>query len=424
MRLSKISKLIMAGVAVCMMAACSSDDSSEPDNGKKPDDRNANGMFDPVQAFEVSRSQASMLEHQCDLSLKMLNALSAENPGENICISPTSIQICLGMLADGMSGESLTNTLAAYGAKDLDEFDQFNRRLLEQLPGLNPNGVEFNSHQGFWGNNRYEFNPAYLRAIESRYDAKTSLMDFNTNDACEEINSWIEGNTNGLIKKFLSAEDVNPSTNFVLANVIYFNGKWTYAFDKKKNSERVFHNQDGCNAKVTMMSMDGYAMYHGGENCQVVALPYGNGSYEMDVILPSQGVDLSAFAALLDGDKLSAMLGAMSKQAVSLTLPKFDTEYKTLIDNALAKCGIVLKPEDMREGISKSAAAMLVQHGTRLVVDENGTEAAAATAAISLGSSGFDAQKAVNMTVDRPFIYIVRETSSGAILFLAQTAGF
>ena len=234
-----------------------------------------------------------------------------------------------------------------------------------------------------------------------------------------DINSWCDDNTKGCIPTLLE-EPLDPSTSLVLINALYFKGIWAKKFDKKQTRENVFTNMDNSVSKVEMMHQTDSFNVWTGKKMDMVELPYGNDSFCMEVYLPHRGEDLENCIRSLSQDTFFEIRDKKSKQKVHLGLPRMELRYDTSIKKPLMNMGMTnaFGQADF-SGISDGAIKISdIQHITYIKVDEDGTEAAAVTAAYFVNSAG--PEQLVEFFVDRPFAYIIKEKSTGMILFMGR----
>jgi serine protease inhibitor len=238
--------------------------------------------------------------------------------------------------------------------------------------------------------------------------------------APDNVNAWVSNVTQGLITSILPAGDYSHDVA-IIANALYFKGPWTTAFDVSQTASQAFTRSDGSQVSVPIMHQMGLYPYLQGANFQAVSLPYGSGRMSMLIILPAQGVSISDFVASLSLVDLDTWTGTLANQGGSIGLPRFSTTYDaqgmTGVLATLGMGGAICPSQANFSGLSSLLSCVSdVRHETVVEVDESGTTAAAATvitvATLALPTSSF------TMTMDRPFLYAIRDELSGEILFL------
>jgi serpin B len=263
--------------------------------------------------------------------------------------------------------------------------------------------------------------PAYLDALAARFGTGVRLVDYKAapEAARAAINSWVSDQTEQRIKELLAKGTVNEQTRLALVNAVYLKAAWQAPFAKEATSAAPFRRLDGSTVQVPMMSMGEQLPYAAGSGWRAVELPYVGGKLAMLVIVPD---DLAAFESKLDASMLDTITGSLADRQVILGLPRFSTESSLSLSDTLATMGMPSAFTDRADfsGITtdESLAISAVIHQANIDVDENGTTAAAATAVMMAGSAMPVDQ--VTLTVDRPFVFALRDLDTGAVLFLGR----
>jgi serine protease inhibitor len=245
-------------------------------------------------------------------------------------------------------------------------------------------------------------------------------LNFDDPAAADIINAWVKENTNGKITEIVDAP-IDPLTVMFLINAIYFKGTWTYQFDEDETKDDWFRLPDGTKKPCKMMEQRGFYKYFESEDFQAVDLPYGDGDFSMTIFLPYWNINIDSLIAKFDQENLNYWLSCFSSDSGDIYIPKFTLEYELKLNEALKALGM---------GIAFTSAADFskmyenvtvwidqVKHKTFVEVNEEGTEAAAATVVeitYGPGPPGFW------MRVDHPFIFVIRENKSQTILFMGK----
>ncbi len=374
---------------------------------------------------ELSSAEAKIVEADNSFGLKLFKEINTEMADSNVFISPLSISMALGMTYNGAreSTEEAMRTTLEFGDLSRVEINESYKSLIELLRGIDSD-VEFNIANSIWYRDDFTFEQDFFERCRDYFDARVSGLDFSQSEAVKDtINSWVEENTNGRIKDIL--EFVSPDAVMFLVNAIYFNGIWTYQFDEEDTKEESFHLPGGGTKDCNMMEIRSLFKYFEDSLLQAIDIPYGNGNYSMTVILPGYGKNIDELIAGLTQEKWDEWMNNFSEDSVNLFLPKLKLEYKT--DSILKK---VLT--DMGMGIAFTGAADFtgmyspggifigkIIHKTFLEVDEEGTEAAAATV-VAMESGPGPGTYYPTIYVDRPYIFAIRENHSGTILFIGK----
>ncbi len=362
-----------------------------------------------------------------DFSLELFKTIAAEEPGENIFVSPASISLALAMTLNGAKGETAEKMAAVLGMQDmtLEEVNDAYFSLLKLLTQNDP-GVELSIANSLWSRKGVDFFDDFLDRTRQYYDAEVTSLDFNLPDAADIINSWVEEHTNGKITDLISPP-VNPMTVMFLINAIYFNADWQKPFDPDRTHPVPFYLADGGVIEHQVMFAGGSFPYLKREGFQAVGLPYGKeGRTSMYVFLPDESHSLDGFVSGLTTAGWDEWLSALRPAEGTLGLPRFTVEYETELLDTLTKMGMGIAFDGQRADFSgmrptpPSLYISNVKHKAFVQVDEEGTEAAAATSVgIRVTSINIDA---FSMTVDRPFFYAIVDNETGTILFMGSIA--
>jgi serpin B len=361
-------------------------------------------------------------------AIDLYHALPAQN---NLFFSPFSISQALAMTYTGARGhteQQMAKTLHFTLPQDRLH-PAFNALDLALRPsGATPAEGQFqlNIANSLWGQTGYAFQPAFLDLLAENYGAGLRLTDYKTapEPARQAINQWVSDQTKDKIKDLIPAGAITPDTRLVLANAIYFYAKWLYPFDGSLTRPGNFNLLDGTTVSVPMMSLGHIAglRYATGSGFQAVELPYAGEKMALTLIVPDAG-RLAEVRAALTASQLEAVWSSLETKQVQLTLPKFKYESSFSLGQTLSDLG-------MPDALTPNVADFSGMDGTRdlvisdilhkavVAVDEDGTEAAAATAVI-VGVTSLPVID-VQLTVDRPFIFVIRDTQTGTVLFMGQ----
>jgi serpin B len=382
---------------------------------------------------------AELVDGNTTFALDLYGTLRQGSDG-NLLVSPYSISQALAMTYAGAGGETVTqmaNTLhftldqsALPGA-----FQALNGSLVARgTAAADPERGEparaLNIANGLWGEQTFPFNPEFSAQLAAYYGAGLQTADFLNNPvgARKEINGWIAQQTEHRIQDILPDGAITPETRLVLANAIYFYGGWAHTFDASATADGDFFLLDGASTRVPFMSQQESFSYAAGDGFQAIELPYAGSQLAFTVILPDAG-QFAAIEDRLDSTMLDAAIGQMADRLVVLYLPKFEFEYAASLVDPLAALGMhdAFDPNvaDFSGMLGGPAAEPLVisdvLHKAFISVDEEGTEAAAATAVIMAPGAGAPPEEEpLEVRIDRPFLFAIRDPQTGAILFLGR----
>jgi serpin B len=349
----------------------------------------------------------------------------------NLFYSPYSISLALAMTYAGARGETerqMADTLhfmlsqdclhPAFNALDLEL-----ARRGEGAKGKDAEGFRLHIVNAIWGQDGYRFLPEFLDLLAENYGAGLRLLNFAK--APEEsrvtINDWGSDQTEDRIKDLIPRGIIDTLTRLVLTNAIYFNAAWSHPFQERLTDDGTFHLLDGGEITVPMMQQTESFGYAEGEGHQAVELPYDGHELSMVILLPEAG-QFEAFEGSLDAEQVDAILNDLAPTQVDLTMPKFEFESDFSLAEVLAALGM---PDAFSmaadfSGMDGSHELFIrdVVHKAFVSVDEAGTEAAAATAVVVAEKAA--PQLPVEVTVDRPFVFLIRDIETGTILFVGR----
>lgn len=348
------------------------------------------------------------------LGLNLLATLTAGGTS-NVSISPTSVALVLQILYNGAEGSAQTamaQTLQL-GTLTVDEVNTDNAALQAALDGL-ASEDQLTIANSLWAHGgSSDFEPDFVQLNETYYGATVGNLDGPAGTVEGDPDTWVSTATDGLITSILPApiQDVV----FMVANAIYFKGAWTSPFNPDQTTSAPFTLADGSQVTCSLMNQTSNWAYYKGSSFQSVSLPYGKGRASMLILLPDPGVSLATLLASLSAADLDTVVGQQVVMAGQLALPRFNTSFDASLVPALTTLGMGAAFGGDFSGIGPNATLNAVLHATVVEVDEQGTIAAGAT---SGGQITAVEQPEFTMTVDRPFLYAIRDGQTGALLFV------
>lgn len=382
---------------------------------------------DASEPRQLNMSERSLVNSDNSFGFKLFKDIIKEENGKNVFISPLSVSMALGMTYNGANGktkEEMQNTLELSGLT-LQEINESYKNLIELLTDLDPK-VKFQIANSIWYREVLPIEDEFLDINQKYFDAEVSGLDFSAPDASVRINKWVSEKTNGKIEKIVD-DVIEPLTMMFLINAIYFKGTWTYEFDKSKTQEDVFTLPDGSMKSCQMMMKEREFQYFENEQFQAIDLPYGDGDFRMTVFLPREEKSVDSLIAELNQENWNRWINSFSQQKVNLQIPKFTLQYEIKLNEVLKSLGMELAfvPElaDFteiyeEEKVNANLYISKVKHKTFVEVNEEGTEAAAATSVeVGITSVG---PTSILMRIDHPFMFAIRENHSETILFIGK----
>jgi len=349
----------------------------------------------------------------------------------NLFYSPYSISLALAMTYAGARGETaqqMADTLHFILSQDrlhpaFNGLDLELARRSEGPPGQEGEGFQLHIANSLWGQIGYVFLSEYLDALAENYGAGLRLLDFA--NAPEEsrvtINDWVSEQTEDRIKDLIPKGLIDTMTRLVLTNAIYFNAAWSHPFEERLTRDGAFHLLDGSEVTLPMMQQTEFFGYAEGEGYQAVELPYDGHELSMVILLPETG-GVEAFEGSLDAERVDAIVKGLAHRRVALTVPRFEFESSFSLKNTLAAMGMPVAFSGSADlsGMTGNRDLFIAEviHKAFVSVDEAGTEAAAATAVIV--PSAAMPEEPVEVTADRPFVFLIRDIETGTILFVGR----
>lgn len=378
-------------------------------------------------AAEVAADLDALVSGNTAFAVDLYRVLASE-PGNLFC-SPLSISTALAMTYAGARTETEAEMAAAlhFGLPQ-ERLHQAFAELDDHLAGLDVGGeLALRTANGLWLERSFPFLDSYLGLVKAHYGAEFRAADFvGAGEAArQEINAWTEGRTEGKIRDLVPAGAVNPATVLVLVNAIYFKAAWEDQFETGATVDAPFHASPDREAVVPMMNRTGTLAYGENELAQVVELPYSGGGMSMVVILPRSPDGLAELEAAFTANGLEEWTSTLGERRVALSFPRFRVERGFSLNDALGFLGMRRAFGDADfSGMVPGGGVFIseVLHKAFVDVDENGTEAAAATAVIMMRASMEMPGTPVTFRADHPFLFLIRDRATGSILFMGRVA--
>jgi len=372
---------------------------------------------------------ATLVDNNSEFAFDLYQA--SIHQGGNLFYSPYSISLALAMTYAGARGETeqqMADTLHFALQQDRlhPAFNSLDLALAsrgEGAKGKDDKGFRLHIVNAIWGQKDYQFLPEFLDVLAENYGAGLRLLDFvrEPDQSRVTINNWVSDQTEGKIKDLIPQGVIDALTRLVLTNAIYFNAAWLNPFDKELTSNGTFHLLDGGDVTVPMMRQTHSFGYATGDGYQAVELPYDGNQLSMIILLPDSG-KFESFQNSLNASLVNHIVSDLQSQEVDLTMPKFQFESEFSLADTLAAMGMPVAFSDEADfsGMTGNRELTItdVVHKAFVSVDEAGTEAAAATAVV-VGLTSAPEQP-VQVTVDRPFMFLIRDIETGTILFVGQ----
>jgi len=370
---------------------------------------------------QLSVAEGKLIAADNRFAFELFRAVNQLEGDKNVFISPLSVAMALGMAYNGAGGatqQAMQQTLSLAGMS-LQEVNQAYHDLIGLLRDLDPR-VEFLLANSIWYRDTWTFEQGFIDLNRQYFDAEVTALDFTSPAAAPTINAWVNDATRGKIPSIVP-DPIPADIIMYLIDAIYFKGDWTYQFDRSRTRDAPFTLLDGTETTVDMMS-HGTEIEIGvswSEDLQVGDLAYGGGAYSMTILLPSSAAEIGSLVDRLTRDSWNEWVGQIHTEEMHVSLPKFTLEYEIELNDALAALGMGIAFSDAADFTRMYAPGGIfidkVKHKAFVDVNEEGTEAAAAT---SVGMA--PTSMPLSFVVDRPFVFVIRERLSGTILFMGK----
>lgn len=342
-------------------------------------------------------------------------------------VSPVSVTYLMAMLSNGADSDTRREIAEALGWKDATEQDinEFCQALMAWTGKADPS-TTVNTANYIAVNRNVKLKDTFTKQVTRSYSAGIEALDFGSGKTVRHINQWCSDHTQGMIPKIIDA--LNPSDISCLMNAVYFCGTWTDKFDKKETREEPFRGYTRDIKRVPMMHRNDEYQYTENDTLQMVQIPYGNRNYCMTVLLPKQGHGIDDILSALTPESFRQLGWNTRKYIVDLKLPRFTTEQELPLNDIITKLGAgrMFNASQADFGRFAQGGGFFVSkmlQKAKIEVSEEGTKAAAVTAAIMTMSALTEPPLHVNFHADRPFLYFITDGASGTILFMGQYAG-
>jgi len=356
--------------------------------------------------------------------LDLFRRLAAAKPGENVIVSPLSAGLAVSMVGNGATEGTRTgieNALAA--GMGMDALNTANAAL---TAALRTDDVELAVANSIWARQGVPFLPSFMEQNRRFYGAEVATLDFDSPEAPRRINDWASRNTKGRITEMVQGP-LDGSLIMYLMNAVYFKGRWQDEFQPRTTRPRTFHAPGG-DVQRPMMTRTGSYGYLQAEGMQGVRLPYRGGRFAMYVLLPPAGQTLEQFRTALTPDAWRTWVPQFQPREVNVTIPRFRMSLESRLNDPLKAMGMAdafspvaarfgaMVPTDYlgRQNVFVGEAKQKVF----IEVNEEGTEAAAVTGIEMRATSA--PPPPTEFTADRPFVLVIRDDQTGALLFVGQ----
>ncbi|MCH5221065.1 MAG: hypothetical protein J1F05_01895 [Muribaculaceae bacterium] len=391
------------------------------DGPANPDDiaGDGNAAEDIVEFSESDSELAAQVQNFNIDFFRAANKVTRED--ENVLVSPLSASVYLSMLANAATEEAAAEIAEVLGCSDRDALNGLSYKYLTLLPVIDES-TTMSFANSLWYQRDYSLNPSFEKILGEYFDTELFPRQLQTNNSgvVQEINGWVSDNTESLIDKII--DSIPYGTVSILINAIYFKGAWANPFDADETEEKDFYGIDGV-ATVDMMCHSGYQHYRSMEQFELVKMEFGEGAFEALMLLPKENVSLDE---ILESDALYSLNKmAYTDQSIDLLFPKFKLEPKEMgLNKVLADIGVEMIMASNQYSIFTQEVTSTINVRQKSVIEftEEGAEGASVTWDLC-GSSSFDSDAVSRRPIvnfNRPFMFFINETNTGAMLFAGK----
>lgn len=372
------------------------------------------------QALAYENIDLDYLNHQTDFSFDIFQRLAESEENESLMISPLSINYALYMVYNGSDGNTKKEMEEALYLNGIEP-EKLNEQVKHLSDYLSYSDLELQIANSIWGREgRVELKDDFQNKMNSYYDAKIEQLDFNDDGASKIINDWVYENTGEKIDEMVP-NNIPPSVVMYLINAIYFYGNWDEPFPEEDTREDVFVTQTGEQITIDMMRHKEEFSYMENDLFQAVSLLYEDNKYQMTLFLPDEEKNLAEFYQELNIDKWNKWKEQFYSVEGEVKLPRFELEYEVVLNDVLQEMGMEKAFQgsaDFSDLMYDSSGIFIseVLHKTFIEVDEEGTEAAAATSVVMEEAAA--PVESFKIKFDRPFFFVIENTDLDTVLFM------
>ncbi len=401
-----IIKIMVSVAAILSVAAC--EKSTDNVGGNK---------------IPVDKSTEELVKYDNEFGIDLFKKIiDYQDPDSNVMISPISAALALAMTYNGADNDTKTAMELSLRKEGFttEEINKMYKDLIAALVSVDPD-VTLNIANSIWYRNTFAVEQDFINTNQEFYDAEVQDLDFGDPSARDIINEWVEEKTNDKIKDII--KEISPATVMFLINAIYFNGTWTYEFDKDYTSDNDFYLSGGGVIQVPTMHLTADIMYAENNLFSAAELFYGDGNYSMVILLPNNGKTVYDIINEFTVDTWDEWTAGFSEAKVSVGLPRFKFEFGDSLNKPLTDMGMGVAFDPDEADFSKINPTQqifisMVKQQAYIDVNEEGTESAAVTVVeMELTAVPGDL---IYFTVNRPFLFVIKEKDTNSIIFIGR----
>ena len=373
----------------------------------------------PAEAIVLTKAESDINEGVIAFGLDVFSRINSLDDTKDMFISPLSLSLALAMTSAGAQGqtEAQMRTMLGFGTVTNAQMAEYYRKMTEALLSIDPK-TTVQIANSIWTDKGITLKKAFISDVTQYYHSETRSADMSSKATVNAINQWCADHTNNKITKILDEDGGGLAV--LLINALYFNGIWREKFSETYESK--FKTVSGTGTTVTMMRTTRSMGYAATDKWRLVQLPYGNGAFVMDLLLPTDESNFRDAVRKLGAEEWSALASGIHSREVNLEFPKFKMEYEILLNEVLQSLGMTTAFTGGADFSRMSETPMcidFVKQKTYVDVNEEGTEAAAVTS-VGMKVTSVGPSEPIRFIANRPFVFAIREASTGALLFIGQ----
>jgi serpin B len=428
-----IKKSAIVFFIMALLTGCGQDDSI------KETEQKTDPVVSHVSDIELTSAELEMVNSSNEFAFNLFRQISdsaTDIDAKSEIVSPLSITYALGMLNNGAAGNTRTqiNEVLGFGDTGADSINAFCYKMIKTAPELD-SITKVMIANNIYLNSNYSLKEDFVQKVNHYYDAYPQVRDFHDPQTLAEINQWASDHTEQMIDKVLDKDEFNENAVSYLLNALYFKGSWAFKFDKTETIEERFYHP-GDTQEVTkrpMMQMHTAIEYAINNEFEAIHLPYGNGSFQMTVLLPriKEGEEPGKLPVVPTLRIWQELNRSMRPREVILKLPRFETESNMDLIEIMKKLGMTdafTADADFSNLCNWPPVKIgLMKQVAKIIVDEEGSEAAAVTIIgmeVTMLPDGPQPHSYIHFNANHPFIYVITEKKTGAIFFIGRYTGF
>ena len=412
--MKRIMIYAVAASILCCNYSCNKDNT--PIQEDFPEDVN---LFDPIE-LTVKQGEKANADNRFAFNIfKEVSALK----GVNTFFSPLSLNMALGMLYNGASGGTRTEMAEVLGMADFTEteINEYYQKMTQALLKIDPL-TDISIANSIWYRDWLPVKQPFIDINQTYFDAVVKALDFSKPDAADTINKWCAEKTKDKIKEIIE-NPINDGVMMYLMNTLYFKSKWYSEFNKMQTKQDDFTKTNNQKEKVNMMQQTAVFPYYADKRLQCVEMPFGNRAFSMVAILPANDMNIDEFINNFNDSKWQNIINNLRKKNVWLKLPRFKIECDIPLNDPVMNVGIKRIFSGGFGNISDFPLAVSkIKQKTFVEVNEKGAEAVAVTVIEMVTTCDLEGPTIIPVSffANRPFLYLIKEKSTGTILFIGR----